>query len=109
MKIRVTNHCKKQIVMRKKWKNSENKKKKSMFFAIWVFSEMINKKSYKWSPCIISNDNADKYKIYNKESWYKFIYHYNKITNEYTLITFMIVTKIDIWVWEVLRILNSKN
>ena len=105
MKIRVTNHCKKQIVMRKKWKNSENKRKKAMFFAIGVFSEMINKKSYKWSSCIIDknkvNYSCGKYKIYHKESWYKFIYHYNEKTNEYTLITFMIVTKLDIWIWEI--------
>jgi len=109
MKIRVTNHCRDQIVKRKKWKNSDNKRKKAIFFAIDVFWQLINKNSYKWTWCIIKKDNDDKYKVYHKQTWYKFVYHYNDKKNEYTLITFMIVSPLDLEIWKILRTLRLKE
>lgn len=99
MKINVTDHCVEQIIKRKKKKT----KKSAVFFAIWVFKNMITTCQYKWNNCYIWKGDDDKHFIYEKETWYKFVYHYDKKTNSYTLVTFIIKTRLDREIWKLMR------
>ena len=64
---------------------------------------MLLNDTYRWEKCLIRPCRWNVFQIYHKWTWYKFVYDYDEKYNEYTLITFIIKSKLDIEVWKIMK------
>jgi len=104
IKVNVTEHCINQIKIRKK----KTTRKKAIFFAIEVFTQMILWK-YQWEKAIKINGKNKRKIIFLKNKWYKFIYDYDYFNDEYFLITFIVKRDLDKSIWQIIKILWQKS